>query len=161
MNPTAWDNSNPSGFNVDVTDGTNTWTVRIDNEVDLYDEPVPMGPLNITGLGGQFDNSAPHNEGYQLLPRYIADIETYVSTSDVNFKQQVHLFPNPVENNLFVNSEIQLDALHIYNKLGQLIEIRESLSNNNSIDVSKLTAGVYLLVFEKDGYRWGEKFVKQ
>ncbi len=25
------------------------------------------------GIGGQFDNSAPHNTGYQLLPRYLAD----------------------------------------------------------------------------------------
>ncbi|MGB0311618.1 MAG: hypothetical protein ACPGCW_03600, partial [Schleiferiaceae bacterium] len=26
------------------------------------------------GIGGQYDWSAPHDEGYQLLPRYIADI---------------------------------------------------------------------------------------
>ena len=66
-----------SGFNVDVTDGTNTYVVRIDADVDLYGLAAPTGTFNVTGLGGQFDNSAPFDEGYQLLPRYMADIDPY------------------------------------------------------------------------------------
>jgi plastocyanin len=68
-----------SGFNVDITDGVNTYTMRIDNDVDLYNMPAPtFTNFNVTGLGGQFDNSSPFLDGYQLLPRYMEDLEEIV-----------------------------------------------------------------------------------
>ncbi|MFK8006200.1 MAG: DUF5689 domain-containing protein [Saprospiraceae bacterium] len=74
VNPAQWDNAGSN--NIDVTDGTSTWTVRIDSDVaDLNALPAPTGAFNITGIGGQFDSSDPYTEGYQLLPRYAADLE--------------------------------------------------------------------------------------
>lgn len=67
-----------SGFNVEVTDGSDTTVVRIDDNVDLFDMPAPTGTFNVTGIGGQFDSDAPFDEGYQLLPRYMEDIDPYV-----------------------------------------------------------------------------------
>lgn len=37
---------------------------------------APGWPANITGVFGQFDNSAPRTGGYQLMPRDAADIES-------------------------------------------------------------------------------------
>jgi hypothetical protein len=48
--------------------------MRIDADVDLYGTTAPTGAFDVVGIGGQYDFSAPHDEGYQLLPRYIADI---------------------------------------------------------------------------------------
>lgn len=76
VDPGQWTNSG-SGFNVDVTDGTNTYVIRIDAEVDIYNMGVPTGTFTVTGIGGQFDSSEPYDEGYQLLPRYAADIDPY------------------------------------------------------------------------------------
>ncbi|MFK7773184.1 MAG: plastocyanin/azurin family copper-binding protein [Saprospiraceae bacterium] len=74
VDPTQWDNAGSN--NIDVTDGTSTWTVRIDSDVaDLNALPAPISAFNISGIGGQFDNSDPFTEGYQLLPRYAADLE--------------------------------------------------------------------------------------
>ena len=73
VNPTQWTNAG-SGFNVDVTDGVNTIQLRIDAEVNLYSMPAPVGTFDIVGIGGQFDNSSPYTSGYQLLPRYSADV---------------------------------------------------------------------------------------
>ena len=78
VDPNDWTGAG-SGFNVDVTDGTNTYTVRIDADVNLYSMPAPTGTFNVTGLGGQFDNSSPFDGGYQLLPRYVEDIDPYNS----------------------------------------------------------------------------------
>lgn len=72
-NPSQWSNSG-SGFTVQVSNGTNTFDIRIDNDVDLYSAPVPVGTFDVVGIGGQFDNSSPFDGGYQLLPRYVADI---------------------------------------------------------------------------------------
>ena len=72
-----WSGTGP-GFNVRVTDGgPDTFTVRIDNDVDLYNRGYPQGTFSVTGVGGQFDNSVPYTDGYQLLPRYKEDISPY------------------------------------------------------------------------------------
>ena len=73
VDPNQWSGSG-SGFNVDVTNGTDTIVVRIDSDVDLYNQPAPTGRFNVSGIAGQFDLSSPYFSGYQLLPRYIADI---------------------------------------------------------------------------------------
>ena len=77
VDPLQWTGTG-SGFNVDVTDGTNTYTVRIDAEVDIFALPAPTGTFDVCGLGGQFDSSIPHDDGYQLLPRYNDDIKIKV-----------------------------------------------------------------------------------
>jgi hypothetical protein len=74
VDPTQWTGTG-SGFNVDVTNGTDTIEVRIDADVDLYSMPAPVGTFYVCGLGGQFDSSSPYTSGYQLLPRYQADIK--------------------------------------------------------------------------------------
>ncbi|HEX2898795.1 MAG TPA: PKD domain-containing protein, partial [Bacteroidia bacterium] len=74
VNPAQWTGTG-SGFNVDVTDGTNTLIMRIDADVDLYTQPAPVGMFHVCGLGNQFDNSSPYTSGYQFFPRYIADIK--------------------------------------------------------------------------------------
>ncbi len=73
-----WTN-NPFGFNVTLTNGTTEFDVRIDNDVtDIIGQNYPTGTFTITGIGGQFDQNAPFDEGYQLLPRYIEDIDPFV-----------------------------------------------------------------------------------
>ncbi len=73
INSTQWTNAG-SGFSVNVTDGTDTIQLRIDADVsDVYNAPCPVGTFDVVGIGGQFDNSAPHTSGYQFLPRYLAD----------------------------------------------------------------------------------------
>ena len=73
VDPTQW-GSGSSGYNIDITNGTDTVVMRIDADVDLYGAVAPVGMFDVVGIGGQFDFSAPHFDGYQLLPRYQADI---------------------------------------------------------------------------------------
>lgn len=75
-NPITWSN-NPTGFTTRVTDGVNSYEVRIDNDVDLVSKKAPGGTFNITGIGSQFDGASPYFDGYQLMPRYISDINPY------------------------------------------------------------------------------------
>jgi len=77
VNASSWPTSpGGSGFTVQVTKYGLVYDVRIDNDCDLFGTPAPTGYLNIVGIGGQFDNASPLNEGYQLLPRSSADITT-------------------------------------------------------------------------------------
>ena len=80
IDTTQWTGSG-SGFNVDITNGADTVVMRIDADVDLYSMPVPTaGKFNLVGIGSQYDSSSPYDDGYQIIPRYSADI---VSVPDV------------------------------------------------------------------------------
>lgn len=59
--------------NYDLTDGTNTITVRIDADASsIVGQTIPTGPVSVTGLLGQFND-------HQVLPRTMADIVPYVA----------------------------------------------------------------------------------
>jgi len=78
INPSQWPTpgTTGSGNTVRVTNGVDSFDLRIDNDVDLFGTPVPASPFAAVGLGGQFDASSPFTSGYQFVPRYQADIIT-------------------------------------------------------------------------------------
>jgi len=75
VDPGQWQSG--GSFNVEVTNGSDTFDLRIAGATDISGMASPEGTFDVTGLGGQFDNSAPYLEGYQLLPRYVQDIDPY------------------------------------------------------------------------------------
>lgn len=58
---------------VQVTDGTNTFDVRINGSTNIDGTAIPTGTVSITGLLGQF------NTNYQIVPRALNDIIPYVA----------------------------------------------------------------------------------
>ena len=58
--------------NLSLTDGIDTVVFRIDSDTDIDGNPEPAWPIDVLGIGSQFDNSAPYNGGYQIFPRFYA-----------------------------------------------------------------------------------------
>lgn len=56
-----------------ITDGTNTLDVRVNNGTNIVGTAIPTGPVTITGPLGQF------NTNYQIVPRTTGDIIPYVA----------------------------------------------------------------------------------
>lgn len=74
------------GANVDITNGTTTFTLRIDADCNLWGTPAPSGSFSLIGIGSQFGAATPpFNTGYQIMPRYKADIFGTLATSSVKF----------------------------------------------------------------------------
>ncbi|MEQ8926598.1 MAG: lamin tail domain-containing protein [Fulvivirga sp.] len=71
-----------SGFNLDITfnGGNSSGVLRIEDDGDLhlmtYEEVFGSETTGITlvGIGGQFDNTSPYTEGYQILVYQESDI---------------------------------------------------------------------------------------
>ena len=61
----------------------NQVTVRIQSASTALAKP--SGLVTITGIGGQFDNTSPHNTGYQLQPRDIDDMPAPPSITTTTF----------------------------------------------------------------------------
>lgn len=160
VNPAQWTNTG-SGFNVDVTDGVNTYAMRIDADVDIFGTNVPDFTFNLTGIGGQFDASAPFLEGYQLLPRYLGDIEMVVPSETVDFKRAVKIFPNPATNLLTIESSVNWTQARIFNSLGALVHTVNNEPGTLRLDVSDWAAGAYAIVLFYEGGSGTFQFVKQ
>jgi hypothetical protein len=61
-----------SSANLMLTDGADTVTFRIDSDTDIDGQPEPAWPVDVIGIGSQFDSSPPYDGGYQIFPRYYA-----------------------------------------------------------------------------------------
>jgi hypothetical protein len=129
VNPAQWTNMSP-GFNVDVTDGNNVFIMRIDSDVDVFGEAPPSGSFRLTGLGTQFDSSSPFTEGYQILPRYKADIELISSTQVNNGEAEIHVWPNPASNKIFLQSTVDIISLQLSNAQGQVMDSKPIQSDH-------------------------------
>ncbi len=73
ITPSQWPTSSGSK-NVSIANATDTVTMRIDSDTDIDGTNAPIGMFDVIGVGGQFDNSSPHDEGYQVFPRSLNDI---------------------------------------------------------------------------------------
>lgn len=160
IDPTQWDNSSTNGFSVDVTNGTDTFEMRIDQDVDLFDLLAPDFSFNLTGLGGQFDSDAPYLEGYQILPRYVEDIEMISSAVNLNWKNSIQFFPNPIADFLTIKMESPMEKIELRNVLGQLVFSKDHPKRLEVIPTSSLNAGIYFLSFYQNNNTITYKLVK-
>jgi Secretion system C-terminal sorting domain len=69
------------------------------------------------------------------------------------------VYPNPVENLLTISTTEAVSNIRILNSLGQLVSNVDA--KNNSVDVSKLSQGVYFIKFAVDGKEYTNKFSKK
>ncbi len=145
----AWTNSG-SGFNVEVTTGgADTLLVRIDADVNIFGTPVPTGTFNISGWGGQFDNSNPFTEGYQLLPCSLNDIVTQTTGISSIDENSVMLYPNPANEVFTVKGTESFSSITILNSLGAVVNTINNVNTDNfNVNTNDLKAGNYIVVIE-------------
>lgn len=158
VDPADWDN-NASGFNVRVTDGTNEYSMRIDPDVNIFGTEAPSNTFNLTGIGGQYDTTVPRDEGYQILPRYLDDIEIIEATQEP-WPDDVKVYPNPTTGAISIQTTDLLDRVIIRNLLGVRILDVSRVQGTEMIDLQALPAGVYNLSIVIGEQVWTQKINK-
>lgn len=100
-----------------------------------------------------------YTAGCNSSGKKIRDIEVNINEVELQ-SYAIKLFPNPVKNRLQTLLPNGFYKYYIYNTYGQLI--KESKNGlHQSIDVSKLSAGAYLIRFLKDAQNFSSgRFVK-
>lgn len=132
--PTAGNNAN-----VSITDGTGTFTLRIDQDSQVDGTPQPQGAFSVAGIITQFDNTAPYTEGYQITVRYPSDVITTAADEHgtANLVNEFNLlgsYPNPFNNVARIRYEVGTArelTLSIFDLTGREVA-RETMSNLNS-----------------------------
>lgn len=144
----AWTGSG-SGFNVPLTNGTDTLIMRVDNDVDLYNQPVLMGTFSVTGLGGQFDSSNPYTSGYQLIA---CSANLITNTVEVeNTVEKLSIYPNPTAGALTIQATSDIQDILVSNTLGQtVLTINNVATTMTQINTRDLDNGVYFITVITD-----------
>jgi alpha-glucosidase len=75
-------------------------------------------------------------------------------------KEQSFIYPNPVGNTLFFSTEMAGINVSIFSLTGSLV-LKQKVDSNNSIDVSKLSAGLYFITANKSDNKISTKFMKK
>jgi hypothetical protein len=123
--------------NITITDdaGAHTLTLRVDKDTDIDDNSEPTWPQNITGIFSQYDYSSPYTDGYQLLPRSMADFEDATAIDDNTSHLPMTLklyqaYPNPFNPSTTIRfdmpAKMAQDAsfeLAVFNSLGQKVKV--------------------------------------
>lgn len=106
---------------------------------NLIGANIPTSETTITGLGGQFDTD------YQVLPRYLSDIQGATLSIGGFGTGGFNMYPNPVSSGFLNITSTNNHAISVtvFDILGKLI-FSETLTQNG-LSVSALNAGVYIL----------------
>ena len=136
-----------SSFNIGVvTPDEDTLTVRIDDLTDLAGMPLSMisFPAFITGIGSQFDTSEPYDSGYQVLPRNILDIVTYLSVENI-YEGEIKIYPNPAIDVLTIDTQDRIESIQVFDLTGKEV-IRSGATSR--LDISNLNTGMYTMMIQ-------------
>ena len=80
--------------------------------------------------------------------------------SDPIYQQGLQVYPNPVINSFFFNKEMKGINVRIFSVSGSLVA-QQKVDANNSVNVSKLSSGIYFVVTNKDGKENSIKIIKK
>lgn len=143
-----------SSFNVDfeTVDG-DTLRVRIDDDTELSNMPPAGLPAFITGIGSQFDSSEPYDGGYQILPRYLIDIQTYLSTNNL-YEGDIKIYPNPSPDFVNIEADDNIERIQLISLDGSVVK---SITNQSKVNLSDLAIGQYILLVEFEDTFWVEQ----
>jgi hypothetical protein len=145
----ALDTINPPNITIDflydITGGSNPNGCLKTDSFRILRQLQP-GNYNIICFWSIIDSLAPPSS---YSPRYASDtvqitVLNSTSIAKIDFFP-LSISPNPVQNKLTINTDTKLDIIstEIWDLNGRLV--LKFGSNNNAIDVSNLTEGIYLL----------------
>lgn len=80
-----------------------------------------------------------------------------IEESSLDF--EVSISPNPVKNQLKIDSDLSIKSVLILNSIGELITLKEN--SNNTLDLSHLESGIYIIQINTEKGLVNKKFVKE
>ena len=86
---------------------------------------------------------------------HIEFVNSTLSVDESAFAKAVTIYPNPSKSriiNVTLPEVSSVENIYVYNTLGQVVKSLKTLDQNNQLDITSLTSGVYLVRFDlKDG----------
>jgi len=96
---------------------------------------------------------------FAVQANYYIDVVDPSSIREAGYNTSVSIYPNPVYNELLINTDEVIEEINVYNLQGQLVISNKN--NSEKIPVSHLRQGVYILKIKTAKGITIHKFVKQ
>ena len=107
-------------------------------DIKLIDIQLITYYINIRN---SFDSS--YKNGYVLIDN--VHFEGISDVNEIDYNQQISVYPNPATNNLSINSnEFKINKISIFDMYGKQIKTLDCNSHNEDINISFLPKGVYI-----------------
>jgi hypothetical protein len=143
-----------TALNMNITNGADTLVFRsIFTEADYMGTNKPTAATNIIALVGRASAVA------QVVSRNLADLNAVLANDSFNAIAGLSVYPNPVKNGVFyINSDANAErTVAIFDVLGK--QVLNTKTSNSAINVSGLTAGVYMVQITEEGKTATRKLV--
>ncbi|MFY8187029.1 MAG: T9SS type A sorting domain-containing protein [Flavobacterium sp.] len=134
--------------NYNLTDSQNTIVLRTSfAEADYIDQVIPQGQNNVIVLVAKFVNA--NGTTNQVIARSMADLDATLSAPNFDAIKGLKMYPNPANDLVTIaTASNQVENVTIYNVLGKQVL---NVNNTQSISISNLDAGVYIVKITENG----------
>lgn len=146
--------SNANAANINLTIGSDVLTFRTAfSEANYMGTAKPTSATNIIALVGRFNTTS------QVTSRSTSDLNVPLSSSSFDNINGLTMYPNPVSGNtLYLTSTANAAmSVQIFDLLGK--EVLKATVVNNTVNVAKLTTGVYVVKITEEGKTATRKLV--
>lgn len=147
------------------------------NEVEFIFENINL-PVNEEGfvsfkiktkptlqIGDSFQNHAAVYLDFNQQPiatnTFITTIAQLGTENTQLHREQLMLYPNPVAEVLYLQSNGSVEAVEIFNSAGQMVLKSDRLNLSKEVNVQKLSPGIYYLKAKTDQEVLHSKFIKK
>lgn len=149
----------------------NTSSTSFPTSINSYNLQSLNGLKDRVQIGSLYGNGASQSNALidevylynrDLSESEVTQIYNYVGNSaavNLTTKTVLNYFPNPAQNSIQIKSDKTMKSAAIINSIGQVVSVA---INNNSIDLSKLASGVYVIqATDEFGNVYSNKLIKE
>lgn len=104
----------------------------------------PTGSCGSYAQGGQVED-------------YTLNVKETLATGETSFNK-IQFYPNPVKDVLNISSTKKVNSITVYNTAGQVVK---TLQNTNTVNMSSLAPGVYVVKADVEGKTESSKVIKK
>lgn len=109
----------------------------------LVGERLPEERTSIVGIVSEYQNV------YQILAREIKDLAIETNSNALpGMNNNVHIYPNPANNKIFIITDFGLNSVSIFTINGDL-KLKKN-GTEKQIDISDLSAGIYFIKIQTE-----------
>ena len=107
------------------------------------------------------NSETPHLFELSGINKITFDLVTEAVESITYNNTSLHLYPNPTENHLFIETEHEIEEIVIYDVYGRKCQQANETTSQQVLDVTDLNTGIYFIKVVTDNNEIVKRFVKK
>ena len=107
------------------------------------------------------NSETPHLFELSGINKITFDLVTEAVESITHNNTSLHLYPNPTENHLFIETEHEIEEIVIYDVYGRKCQQANETTSQQVLDVTDLNTGIYFIKVVTDNNEIVKRFVKK